>query len=92
MNRIIEGLKAARIAKDWKQSSLGEKLGLPQSHVSRIEQGSTDARLSTITEMARLLDQELLLVPRQLVPAIRLIIRGQDMEGPTWKTDEEEDS
>ena len=42
---------------------IGRKLGLPQSHISRIEQGLTDPRLSTITDMARLLDQELVLVP-----------------------------
>jgi transcriptional regulator with XRE-family HTH domain len=91
MNRILEELKAERQIKGLKQSSLGEKLGLPQSHVSKIEQGGTDPRLSTVTEMARLLDHELVLVPRQLVPAIRAIISGQDTESSAWQPDEEHD-
>lgn len=85
-------LKTARQEKGLKQSALGEKLGLPQSHISKIEQGGTDPRLSTVTEMARLLDHELVLVPRQLLPAIRSIIRGQDIDGPAWKIDEEQNS
>lgn len=92
MSRILEELKAARQEKGLKQSALGEKLGLPQSHISKIEQGGTDPRLSTVTEMARLLDQELILVPRQLLPVIRAILRGEDSEGPIWKIDEELDS
>ncbi len=90
MSRILEELKRARYAKGLKQTALGKKLGLPQSHISKIEQGGTDPRLSTVTEMARLLDHELFLVPRQLMPAVRAIILGQDMDGPTWKIDEEE--
>lgn len=91
MSRILEELKTARQTKRLKQSSLGKKLGLPQSHISKIEQGGTDPRLSTVTEMAWLLDYELVLVPRQLVPAIRTIISGQDMEASAWKVDEEQD-
>ena len=92
MNRILEELKIARQTKGLNQSSLGEKLGLPQSHVSKIEQGGTDPRLSTVTEMARLLDHELILIPRQLIPAIRAIISGQDTESSAWKPDEEQDT
>lgn len=92
MGYILKELKTARQEKGLKQSALGEKLGLPQSHISKIEQGGTDPRLSTVTEMARLLDQELILVPRQLLPVIRAILRGEDSEGPIWKIDEELDS
>ena len=44
MNDVISQLKAARREKGLKQADLGKKLGLPQSHVSKIEQGSTDPR------------------------------------------------
>ena len=92
MSRILEELKTARQSKGLNQSSLGKKLGLPQSHVSKIEQGVTDPRLSTVTEMSRLLDHELILIPRQLVPAIRAIISGQSTESSAWKPDEEQDA
>ncbi len=69
MHEIIKQLKRARLDKKLKQSELGRKLGLPQSHISKIEQGKSDPRLSTVTDLARLLDQELVLVPRDMLPA-----------------------
>ncbi len=66
---ILQQLKAARLAMRINQSELGKKLGMPQSHISKIEQGVTDPRLSTVADMARVLDQELMLVPRQLLPS-----------------------
>lgn len=77
MDTIIEQLKSARQAMDLTQSEVGQKLGLPQSHVSKIEQGVTDPRLSTVTDMARVLDQELVLVPRQLLPQLRTLVHGK---------------
>jgi len=90
MSGIIEQLKRTRLAKKLKQSELGVKLGLPQSHISKIEQGGSDPRLSTVTDMARLLDQELVLVPRSMLPAIRAMLSGEDAQKPKWQTDEEE--
>jgi predicted transcriptional regulator len=90
MNEIIRQLKQARHHNKLKQSELGGKLGLPQSHISRIEQGATDPRLSTVTDMARLLDQELVLVPRDMLPAVRALLSGADEQQPKWQLDEEE--
>lgn len=91
MSEIIKALKSARLEKKLKQSELGSKLGLPQSHISKIEQGATDPRLSTVTDMARVLDQELVLVPRTMLRVIKAIIRGDDEPAPMWQLDEEED-
>ena len=90
MRKIIEALKSARLEKKLKQSELGSKLGLPQSHISKIEQGITDPRLSTVTDMARLLDRELVLIPRSMLPAIRALIEGGDTQKPRWSSDEDE--
>ncbi len=91
MSEIIKALKSARLEKKLKQSELGSKLGLPQSHISKIEQGATDPRLSTVTDMARLLDQELVLVPRAMLPAIGAIVRGGGEQTPMWRLDEDEE-
>lgn len=92
MNEIIKTLKTTRMEKTLKQSELGGKLGLPQSHISKIERGATDPRLSTVTDMARLLDLELVLVPRAMLPAVRSLIRGErEEQTPRWQVDEEED-
>jgi len=90
MNEIIQQLKRARRAKKLKQSELGVKLGLPQSHISKIEQGGSDPRLSTVTDMARLLDQELVLVPCSMLPAIRAMLSGEETHKRKWQIDEEE--
>lgn len=91
MNTIIEQLKTARKAKNLKQSELGLKLGLPQSHISKIEKGDNDPRLSTVTDMGRLLDHELMLIPRHLVHHVSSLVTGKDEQKPMWIPDEEDD-
>jgi transcriptional regulator with XRE-family HTH domain len=88
MNNIINQLKATRQEKGLKQSELGNKLGLPQSHISKIEQNETDPRLSTVTDLARVLDQELMLIPRQLVPHVRTLVGGNNEQERLWRPDE----
>ncbi len=88
MNSILKQLKIARQEKGLKQYEFGSKLGLPQSHISKIERGETDPRLSTVIDMARIVDRELILVPRRLAPAIRSMIEGGHDQEPMWKPDE----
>jgi len=88
-------LKSARKAKEISQQALGEKIGVPQSHISKIENGAVDIQTSSLVEMARALDLEMMLVPRQLVPAIRAILRrsrpGSDLtSAPAYRLDEDE--
>ncbi len=90
MNEIIKQLRQARQDRKLRQTELGSKLGMPQSHLSKIEKGGADPRLSTVEDMARLLDQELVLVPRTMFPAIRAILSGEDTQKPKWRLDEEE--
>jgi len=85
---IIECLKQRRKAMKMRQAELGKMLGLPQSHISSIEREETDPRLSTIVDMARILDHELVLIPRPLVPAINALLHGDDDSERRWKPDE----
>ncbi len=73
---IVDTLRDARAVKGLSQRALGERAGVPQSHISRIESGGADIRLSSLTELARALDLELRLVPRKAVPAVDGIVRG----------------
>ena len=75
---IAESLKAARERKGLSQRTLGTKAGVPQGHISRIENGAVDLRLSSLVELGRVLDLELTLVPRKKLPAVRAIIRWDD--------------
>jgi transcriptional regulator with XRE-family HTH domain len=95
MDEIAKKLKKARKAKGLTQTQLGAKMGWPQSHISQIEAGRVDVRVSSLLEMARLLDLEPMFIPRALVPSVRSIISGRDEASkPAWQPDvspEEED-
>ncbi len=88
---IIKELKGARLARDMKQSELGKKMGLPQSHISKIEQELTNPRLSTVADLARILDHELMLIPREFVPYIASLLSAKPQERK-FQPDEEIES
>jgi len=73
---IIRTLKEAREAKGLSQRGLSARTGVPQSHISKIESGGTDIRLSSLIELARVLDLDLKLVPRKAVPAVETVVRS----------------
>lgn len=88
MEEIAKKLKMARKGKGLTQAALGKKMGLPQSHISQIEAGRVDLRVSSLQEMARLLDLEPMLIPRTLTPAVRSLISGRRKERkPAWQPD-----
>lgn len=72
---IAAGLKAARLAKGLTQKELGCRVGMPQSHISKIESGGVDLQLSSLTELSRALDLEVTLVPRAAVLALKTVLR-----------------
>lgn len=72
---IAEAVKIARTEKAISQRALSDKVGIPQGHLSKIENGEVDPRLSSVVEIARALDYEIAFVPRALLPAIRSLER-----------------
>jgi len=73
--QIAEQLKAAREAKGLSQRVLAKLADVPQSHISKIEQGAVDLRLSSLVALTRALDLEVTLVPRKALPAVQSIVR-----------------
>jgi len=90
MKTISEQLRKTRISDNISQKEFGRKLNVPQSHVSAIETGKVDPRLTTIIEMARVLGLELMLVPYSLVPTVRSLLLGNSHK-PLWSIDDEEE-
>jgi len=78
----------------WGQRELGSAVGLPQPHISLIESGDVVPRFDTLLDIVRVLDLDLLLVPRSLIPAVQSLIRAQkepeSAEKPLYAADEEE--
>src|SRR5712692_5545601 len=90
-------LKEARKGRGWSQAELGRRAGLPQMHISGIESGKIVPRFDTLLDLVRILDYDLLLVPRALVPAVQAMVRdhrtpqssryADDGEQPLYATD-----
>jgi len=91
---LREQIKQARLKRGWGQRHLGAAVGLPQAHISAIESGKIVPRFDTLLDIVRVLDLDLLLVPRPLVPAVQSLIRAQKEpekeEKPLYALDEDE--
>ena len=83
-------LKEVRQKRGWTQRYLASRLGLTQTHISGIESGKIVPRYDTLLELVRILDRDLLMVPRALVPVVQSLIR--DHLQPDQKGEGEERS
>ena len=93
---LIEELAAARRRAKLSQRALGAKVGVAQSHISKIERGAVDPQLSNLLEISRALGLELMLVPSRLVPAVRALVRPAIRDGevdqlPAYRLDDVDD-
>ncbi|HEX9810061.1 MAG TPA: helix-turn-helix transcriptional regulator [Alphaproteobacteria bacterium] len=72
---IRREIRGARLERGWSQSALGTKVGLAQRHISGIETGKIVPRYDTLIEILRVLNRDLVPVPRELLPAVRALVR-----------------
>ena len=93
-----KSLKDFREERDWSQRDLAGRLGLTQTHISGIESGKIVPRYDTLLELVRILDHDLLMVPRALVPVVQSLVRdhaqpeaGEGDERPLYATENEEE-
>ena len=77
ISHIAALLKEARIKKKLSQRALSLKTGVPQGHISKIENGEIDLQLSSLIEISRALDLELMLVPRSFVPTFKTLLQAE---------------
>jgi len=89
----------AREKRGWSQRDLASRLGVGQRHISGIESGKIVPRYDTLLEIVRMLDRDLIMVPRSLVPFVQSLIRdhlkdqpGEGEERPLYASDRDEDS
>ena len=97
-DQILESLREARVRKGLSQRKLSARSGVPQSHISKIESGGVDLRVSSLIALARVLDLELILAPKKSVPAIKSMVRSAQGKGddigqatPAYSLDEDAD-
>lgn len=75
IEELTEKIRAAREKKGLSQRAFAKSIGMPQSRLSKIENGIIDLQTSNILELARSLDLELMLIPRQVVQAVNSLVR-----------------
>ena len=63
---LVTALTAIRKSRQLTQADLAQQAGLSRMTVQRLESNGLDPRLSTLQEMARVLDQELVVIPKCL--------------------------
>lgn len=94
--QLRQTLTSARRQKDLSQAQLGKLVGLPQTHVSGIETGRIVPRYDTLLDLVRVLDHDLVLVPRDLVPLVEALLRerrqssADEEERPLYEPDGDE--
>lgn len=77
LENIGKQLQKERARYGLTQRAFAKMAGTTQARISKLENGELNARLSTLIEIARNLNLEFMLIPRQHVPAVNAIIKQQ---------------
>ncbi|HEV2420480.1 MAG TPA: helix-turn-helix transcriptional regulator [Candidatus Acidoferrales bacterium] len=85
---LRRALKEAREKHRWSQRNLASRLRMTQRHISGIESGKIVPRYDTLLELVRVLGQDLLMVPRALVPAVQSLVRDYKRHDEHGESDE----
>jgi transcriptional regulator with XRE-family HTH domain len=80
LEEIADQLRQARIGKSLSQRDLSAMTGLTQANISKIENAAADVKFSTLIQIARALDLEVMLVPSKAVPAVQGVVRFRSQE------------
>lgn len=85
-------LRQAREGRGLRQQDLAARLGLRQRQISDLERAAMDPRLSTIQNVARALDLEVMLIPRHLIAVVEGLQRGgHSSSEPMYALQDEDD-
>jgi transcriptional regulator with XRE-family HTH domain len=73
---LFNVLRKTRLNRQLSQQELARKLGMRQRQISDLERAAMDPRLSTIRNVARALDLEVVVIPRHLISAVEGLQRA----------------
>jgi len=91
LQELSAQIKLARRKKGISQRALSVKIGVPQSHISKIENGLVDLQTSSLIQLARALDLEVVLVSMSLLPALDAMQNSSQASKamPAYRLDDE---
>jgi transcriptional regulator with XRE-family HTH domain len=81
LKQMGKSLQQARRARGMTQAKLGTLVGLPQSHISKIERGETDFQWTTLEQIANAVGLSAVLVPTGLVSIVQSLMKGREGKG-----------
>lgn len=87
-------LKKARKELGMSQRELSIKSHVPQSHISKIESGKVDLQISSLIDLARILEMEPMLIPRSLIHTVSALLRPRspnDEPRPKYSIEKDDD-
>lgn len=91
IEHIGTALKRARIRKALSQQELARRVNLPQAHISKIERGLVDLQTSTLIEIGRTLELELMLIPIYQVPIVQALSQQEKKQMPMYALESEDE-
>lgn len=71
-------IRQARLKAALTQEQVAERAGISRPRYREIEKGTAAARATTLTNVARALGLEMILVPQAMLPAIHSLMRPHD--------------
>jgi transcriptional regulator with XRE-family HTH domain len=74
---LVTTLTAVRKSRQMTQAELAQRAGLSRMTIQRLESNGLDPRLSTLQEMARVLDYQFVAIPTELADAFALWLEQQ---------------
>ncbi len=96
---LAQALKNSRQSKKLSQRALSQKVKVPQAQISKIENAAVDLKVSTLIQLARALDLEVMLVPRRHMTAVSGLIGAAkareekvQLQKPAYTLDDEDDN
>jgi len=89
---LVITLKKAREKAGLRQRELAEKVGVPQSHISKIETGKISPTISILIQIARILRFELMAVPKQYTGLVKSLTNNDPnaFTQPAYRIDEDD--
>jgi DNA-binding XRE family transcriptional regulator len=84
--------------REWRQRSkltqeqLALRAGLNRVNYRAIETGAAAPRASTLINIARALGMEMMLIPKEMAPAVQAMLRSGGDDQPAFTADPDEDS
>jgi transcriptional regulator with XRE-family HTH domain len=82
-----QGRQRAKLTQD----QVASRAGLSRPNYRAIETGTAAPRASTLVNIARALGMEMMLIPKELVPAVQAMLHAGDEDQPAFAADLEDD-